>query len=101
MTRRVSIAPSAQKQLEELASWWSINRPASATNVVQEYQRVVELIAQMPLLGRPYRRRQARNIRHYPLAGTPYQVFYALKSDTDELRIIAIWSAQRGEGPPI
>ena len=101
MSLRVVVAHSAQAQLDELAQWWHTNRPASATDVKTEFRRVIELLAESPFLGRPYRRRRERNVRHFPLAGTPYQVFYAPKPDAGELRVLAVWSAERGEGPPL
>lgn len=101
MTLRIVVAPPAQAQLHELAEWWSAHRPDSHIDVKAEFERVVELLAEMPLLGRPYRRRRERGIRHYPLSGTPYHVFYAPKPDRGELRVVAVWSRMRGEGPPL
>jgi plasmid stabilization system protein ParE len=99
VTLRIVVAPAAQSQLAELAGWWSTHRPASTTTVQDELVRVVELPAEMPHLGRPYRRRSARNVRHFPLSGTPYHVFYAVVAASDELRVLAVWSGLRGEGP--
>ncbi|MBI5480210.1 MAG: type II toxin-antitoxin system RelE/ParE family toxin [Deltaproteobacteria bacterium] len=99
MTLRIAIAPSAQVQLEELAEWWQTHRPSASTDLATEFQRVVEVLAQMPFLGRPYRRRRSRNVRHYPIAGTPYHVFHAPTPDRGELRVLAVWSVVRGEAP--
>ena len=61
----------------------------------------MNLLAEMPFLGRIYERRRARNIRHFPLAGTPYHVFYSPKPEKGEPRVIAVWSMVRGKGPPL
>ena len=80
MSLRVTVAPGALAQLEELDEWWGTNRPESATSVPAEFRRVAEMLAENPFLGRPYGRRRNRNVRHFPLAGTPYHVFYAPKA---------------------
>jgi plasmid stabilization system protein ParE len=101
VTLCIAVAPSAQVQLAVLADWWSAHRPDSAVDIKVEFGRVVELLAEMPLLGRPYRRRGKLNIRHYPLSGTPYHVFYSPWPERGELRVVAVWSQMRGSQPPL
>jgi hypothetical protein len=49
---RILVAPSAQAQLEELAAWWKTHGPAASTDLPTEFQRLVEVLSQMPFLGR-------------------------------------------------
>lgn len=101
MTLRVVVAPSAQAQLEELATWWRGHRPAASTDLRTEFRRLVELLAEMPFLGRPCLPRRCRGLRHYPIPGTPYHLFYAAQPDRGELRVLAVWSVVRGAAPPL
>ncbi len=96
---QVRIEPPAQRQFEELVDWWRANRPAARDHLEQELSRVLDLLSRQPYIGRPYPERP--DVRTHLLRKTPYHVFYAVDDEADTLHVLAVWSAMRGEGPPL
>jgi len=58
-----------------------------------------ELLASAPLLGRLYRRSPVGQIRRLLLRGSRYHIYY--RATSQEVRVLAVWHAQRGAGPPV
>jgi plasmid stabilization system protein ParE len=53
----------------------------------------------MPLIGRPYRRSPVAGTRRVRLERSHYHIYYLAGSD--DVRILAVWHARRGAGPPL
>ena len=101
MSVRVEIQPTAQRELLALDAWWQEHRAAAASRVVDEYTRLIALLAETPMMGKLYRRKGVRNVRCMRLMGTPYKVYYHHASGSDLVTIVSLWSSMRGKGPPI
>ena len=101
MSLAVVVTPEADRQFAELVDWWDANRPASTTSLEDELHRVLVMLAAQPALGRLYERRGKQPVRHFPLRGTPYHVFYATDPRARELRVLAVWSMMRKMGPQL
>ena len=96
MTLPVRTTPEAEAQIREIGSWWRRNRLAAPDLFVQES---FELIGREPHLGRLYRQSPVQQTRRVLLRRTRYHIYYlALAS---EVRVLAVWHAQRGAGPPL
>ena len=60
---------------------------------------VQRIIGQTPQIGRVYRRSPVSGTRRVLLKGSRYHVYYI--PGVDEVRVLAVWHAQRGVGPPL
>jgi plasmid stabilization system protein ParE len=101
MTFRVDVEPSASLQLDELDLWWREHRPDSTASVLDEFEEVIDLLETQPGVGVPYERKGMRDVRWVRLRGTPYKVYYHHEAGGDVVSIVAVWSGQRGVGPPL
>ena len=93
--------PDAEAQIKEIGAWWRENRTAAPTLFKDELKRALDLIAERPHIGAPYKRRGIRDLRRYRLGKTPYQAYYVPRVDDGEVIVVAVWSSMRRRGPPI
>lgn len=101
MTYQVKVGPKARRHLSEVNAWWIENRPAMATRVTDEAQRLLMLLADLPNTGALYEKRKGHEVRRLRLQSTPYYLYYIVNDEHREVLVVAIWSAMRGDGPPL
>jgi plasmid stabilization system protein ParE len=58
-----------------------------------------DVIGHTPQIGRPYRQSPVPGTRRILLKGPRYHVYYVPLAT--EVRVLAVWHAQRGVGPPL
>jgi plasmid stabilization system protein ParE len=95
----VLTTPEADRQILEIDDWWRTNRQSSPDLFVEELTTIFELLSDAPSIGRSYRQSPVPNTRRVLLKGTRYHVYYV--SGTTEIRVLAVWHARRGAGPPL
>jgi plasmid stabilization system protein ParE len=95
----VRTTPEADAQIREIDSWWRKNRPASPNLFADELAAAFDVVGHAPQIGRLYRQSPVQDTRRVLLKGTRYHVYYVPRSD--EVRVLAVWHAQRGVGPPL
>jgi plasmid stabilization system protein ParE len=95
----VRTTPEADAQIREINSWWSRNRPAAPDLFLNELSDSFEVIAGAPQIGRLYRQSPVQNARRLLLRESRYHVYYV--ATAGEVRVLAVWHAQRGVGPPL
>lgn len=86
-------------QIREIDSWWRKNRQAAPDLFLNELSESFELIAAAPQIGRLYRQSPVRDVRRLLLREVRYHVYYVALAS--EVRILAVWHARRGLGPPL
>lgn len=99
MNLPVRTTPEADAQIREIDDWWRRNRLASPDLFADELAAAFDLIGHAPQIGRSYRRSPVPGTRRVLLKGTRYHVYYVPRSD--DVRVLAVWHAQRGVGPPL
>ena len=99
MSFSVRITPEADAQIREIDEWWRKNRPAAADLFLAELSESFEIIARAPYIGRSYRPSPVQHVRRSLLQRTRYHIYYVAVGD--EVRVLAVWHAQRGAGPPL
>jgi plasmid stabilization system protein ParE len=97
----VVLAPAAQTQARKVAAWWRDNRPAARDLFDGEMAAVLDRLAEAPNTGRPYRMIRNRQIRRILMARTSYNVYFEVQEERALVRIVAVWHAARGHGPPL
>lgn len=99
MSPPVRTTPEADDQIRSVDDWWRENRPALPNLFEEELAASFEMISRAPNVGRLYRRSPIPGTRRVVLTATRYHVYYV--PHTNEVRVLAIWHAQRGVGPPL
>ena len=99
MSLPVRTTPEADDQIREVDSRWRTNRAAAPNLFADELAASFDIIANTPNIGRLYRHSPVPGTRRLLLKGTRYHVYYAPR--VDDVRVLAVWHAQRGLGPPL
>lgn len=99
MSLPVRITPEAEGQIREMENWWRRNRPAAPDLFLNELIESFELLSGAPQIGHLYRPSPVRRVRRLLLRGARYHIYYAVVQS--EVRILPMWHAQRGVGPPL
>jgi plasmid stabilization system protein ParE len=95
----VRTTPEADDQIRAIDAWWRTNRRAAPDRFLDELAASFELIGETPLIGRLYNHPSVPGTRRVLLKTSRYHVYYVPCSD--EVRVLAVWHAQRGAGPPL
>lgn len=99
MTLPVRTTPEADEQIRQIDDWWRMNRQSSPDLFFEELSASFDTIGAAPHIGRSYRRSPITGTRRILLKETRYHVYYVPRSD--EVRVLAVWHAHRGVGPPL
>lgn len=99
MSLPVTTTPEADAQVRSIDDWWRENRRASPNLFLDELSDAFEIIADAPRIGRLYRQSPVPGTRRLLLRATRYHVYYV--PSEDEVRVVAVWHAERGLGPPL
>lgn len=95
----VRTTPEADDQAREIDAWWRRNRPTSPELFLDELAQAFSLLSHAPSIGHLYRASPVAGTRRLLMKRTRYHVYYV---PTDvEVRVLAIWHARRGVGPPL
>jgi plasmid stabilization system protein ParE len=95
----VRTTPEADVQIREIDRWWRRNRGASPNLFADELAASFDIIGHAPNMGRRYRHSPVPGTRRVLLKSTRYHVYYV--PDAEDVRVLAVWHAQRGVGPPL
>jgi plasmid stabilization system protein ParE len=99
MSARIRVMPEAIEQAEQADTWWRENRPDAPYLFREELDEALGLLASAPLAGEPQPRRRVPGARRVPLQRTRYHLYYVYEASSNQVRVLAVWSALRGRGP--
>jgi plasmid stabilization system protein ParE len=99
MTYEVMVLPEAKFLFAEANAWWVEHRPAALSRVVDEYARLIHVLADAPNSGTFYGNRGGQEVRRLRLQGTPYFLYYFVSDAEREVLVVSLWSATRADGP--
>ena len=88
---KVILSPWAIERLEEIVRHIARDNPDAAERLGQRLLDRVELLAEFPELGRPYRKRRHVRQLSYP----PYLIYYRLRQKAKVVEILDFWHAAR------
>jgi plasmid stabilization system protein ParE len=95
----VRTTDEADDQIRAIDAWWREHRMAAPDLFFDELAASFELIAQTPNIGRRYPHSPIPGTRRILLRQTRYHVYDV--PGADDVRVPAVWHAQRGVGPPL
>jgi plasmid stabilization system protein ParE len=96
---QVRTTPEADQQIRAIDDWWRANRRAAPDLFLDELAASFDVVSHAPHIGRLYRQSPIPGTRRILLKQTRYHVYYVAR--TDVVRVLAVWHAQRGVGPPL
>ena len=97
--RRRRFTPEAAEQARRADAWWRENRPAAPALLASELHDAVERLETEPGIGQPHASKALAGVRRAGLRRTRFHIYYVVREP--EILIVAVWSAVRGEGPPL
>ena len=98
-TLRIEITDDARLQIATASAWWSENRPAAPDAVLEELDRVLDLLAVQPEIGTRARRAILSDVRRVTLSRIRYHLCYRVRKDA--VQVLALWHTSRELGPII
>ncbi len=99
MSLPVVVAEPAELQLRAIDTWWRAHRSAAPDLFADEFAAAVETLSTLPSVGARVRRPRLVALRRVLLRATRFHVYYVTTKQA--VCIVAVWSAVRGNGPPI
>ena len=96
---QVLISKRAAAQVQKCASWWAENRAAAPGAVAEDVGTAIKLLSQQPGIGSKHEGARTLDVRRLYLRRIGYFIYYSADSQT--LRILAFWSAQRAAQPTL
>jgi plasmid stabilization system protein ParE len=94
---RVVISKRAAEQVRRTAQWWAENRPAAPGAVATDFGESIRLLVEQPGIGSKYEGSRTPGVGRLYLNRLQHFVYY--KADSEQLKVLAFWSASRGEQP--
>jgi len=91
MGYKVVLAPQAIERLEEIVRYIARDNPAAAEKFGLRLVERTGLLADLPEIGQPYRKRP--NVRR--LACKPYWIYYRLQREKRIVEIMDFWHSAR------
>ena len=95
----VLFARRAELDVARIGAWWRANREKAPVLFAVELAGAVALLEVMPDIGRLFARRPRGDVRRLLLPDTRYHAYYRWRLGEDELVIVRVWSAVRGQPP--
>ena len=96
---RIEITDAARGQIAAASTWWADNRAAAPGAVLEELDRILELLGQQPEIGARARRTTLSGVRRVTLSRIRYYVYYRVADDA--IQVLAFWHTSRGRGPSL
>lgn len=97
----VRITARARQQALHADKWWRQNRPSAPELFVDELAAAFERLSASPQIGVPFPDTEVPDVRRMLLVGSRYHVYYFVDAASEEVVVLAIWSAIRGRTPSL
>lgn len=89
------VAPIAEAQIEPALLWWARNRPGARELLAREIDAAIGAIEQVPQMGRRTRSRLFRDVRRLLLRGSGYHLYYQVRHERREIRVVYFRHSRR------
>jgi plasmid stabilization system protein ParE len=94
---RVEITDDAATQIAAAVTWWAEHRPTAPGAILEDLDRILDLLCVQPAMGTRARRASLSGVRRVTLSRIRYYVYYRVVDDA--LQVLALWHTSRGRGP--
>lgn len=94
---RIEITDDAATQIAAAVAWWAEHRPTAPGAVLEDLDRILDLLCVQPAMGTRARRASLSGVRRVTLSRIRYYVYYRVVDDA--VQVLAVWHTSRGRGP--
>lgn len=94
---RIKITDDAATQIAAAVAWWAEHRPTAPGAVLEDLDRILDLLCVQPAMGTRARRASLSGVRRVTLSRIRYYVYYRVVDDA--VQVLAVWHTSRGRGP--
>ena len=89
------VAPIAEAQIEAALRWWARNRAGAQELLARKIGAAIGAIEQVPQMGRRTRSRLFRDVRRLLLRGSGYHLYYQVRHERREIRVVYFRHSRR------
>jgi plasmid stabilization system protein ParE len=93
------ITKRAARELDRIAEWWALNRPAAPGAVREDLQAALMLLLEQPNLGSLVSQASSEAVRRFHIDRIRYWVYYRVRGN--RLEVVSVWHSSRGTGPAV
>lgn len=97
----IEISDRAAGHIRRLESWWRIHRTKAPNAVRQELERAFRLISLQPRIGPRALDVDLPDVRRIHMSRVWHYLYYRVLTAPERIEVLAVWSENREEGPPI
>ena len=97
----IEISDLAKAQFRTAEEWWRLNRPKAPNAIREELERACVLISVQPESSARARNVSLSGVRRVLLARVRYHVYYRIRTNPEQIEILAFWHASRESSPPL
>lgn len=90
------ISARAAAEIERADAWWRENRPSAPAALRDDLEAAFELLLRQPGIGVKVGGAHLAGTRRLHLSRVRYFIYYRVKND--ELAVLSVWHASRGQG---
>jgi plasmid stabilization system protein ParE len=93
------ITKRAARELNRIAEWWALNRPAAPGAVSEDLQAALALLIEQPNLGSLVPQASSTHVRRFHVDRIRYWVYYRVRGG--RLEVVSVWHSSRGTSPAV
>ena len=95
----IRVTANASLQIEEAADWWASNRLSALRAFRDDLRQAFDLISYQPGIGAVAENVALKGVHRVYPERVSHFVYYRVR--TDRVEILAVWHANRVEGPQL
>jgi plasmid stabilization system protein ParE len=96
---RLRVTLRAAREIERAEAWWRQNRPAAPAAPREDLKTALDLLVQEPGIGVKVANARLLGARRLHLKRVRYFIYYRVSGD--ELIVLSVWHASRGNVPVV
>ena len=99
MALELFISRRAAREIDRIAGWWAVNRPAAPGAVRADIEAAFALLIEQPSMGGEVTQASSADIRRLHVDRIRYWVYYRVRGK--RLEVVSVWHSSRGTGPVV
>lgn len=99
MALELFVSRRAAREIDRVAGWWAVNRPAAPGAVRKDLEAAFAFLIEQPLMGGAVTQASSPGTRRFHVDRIGYWVYYRVRGT--RLEVVAVWHSSRGSGPSV
>lgn len=93
------VSRRAEREIERVALWWAVNRPAAPGAIRQDLRAALNLLVVQPDIGVRVNEASSPDVRRLHLDRIRYWIYYRVRRN--RLEVLSVWHSSRGRGSAV